>query len=78
MNAPCYSCGEAIRLGDVVGIGYVVFGKIVYMIDNGECCDDFHKDEWIGHDHGYVIQTAEGALLRCDDESELALLDRAN
>lgn len=77
MNAPCYSCGETIRLGDVVGIGYVLFGKIVFMIDNGESCDGFPKDEWIDRESGYVIQTAEGALLHCSDEAEMSLLDRA-
>lgn len=75
---PCYASGEAIRLGDIVSVGYLVFGKIVYLIDDDECCDELARDEWIGHDHGYVIQTAEGALLHCDDEAEMALLDRSD
>lgn len=77
MNTACYSGGEQIRLGDIVSVGSAVFGKIVYLIDRDECCEDVAKDEWRDHDGGYVIQTAEGAWLHCSDESEMALLDRA-
>lgn len=78
MTAPCYSCGEQIRLGDIVGVGYVIFGKIVYMIKNGEYCEAFRADAWDHLDSGYVIQTAEGALFHCEHETEMALLDRAD
>jgi hypothetical protein len=78
VTAPCYSCGEQIRLGDIVGVGYVIFGKIVYMIEHGEYSDAFRTDDWAHLDCGYVIQTAEGALFHCAHEAEMALLDRAN
>ncbi|MBI4989844.1 MAG: hypothetical protein HZC23_13600 [Rhodocyclales bacterium] len=78
MMAPCYSCGEQIRLGDIVGVGYVMFGKIVYMIEHGKYGDAFRTDDWAHLDSGYVIQTAEGALFHCEHEAEMALLDRAD
>ena len=77
MTAPCYSCGETIRLGDIVGVGYVMFGKIVYMIGHGLHSDAFRVDDWAHLDGGYVIQTPEGALFHCEHEAEMALLDRA-
>jgi len=77
MGAPCYSCGEEIRLGDVVGVGYSMFGKIVYMIGQGASSDAFRTDDWSHFGSGYVIQTPEGALFHCAHPSEMALLDRA-
>lgn len=78
MGMPCYSCGEEIRLGDVVGVGYVMFGKIVYLIEHGLHSDAFRTEEWDHLDGGYVIQTPEGALFHCAHEAEMALLDRAD
>lgn len=77
MTAPCYSCGEQIRLGDVVGVGYVIFGKIVYMIGHGKSSEAFRTEDWGHLGGGYVIQTPEGALFHCAHEAEMALLDRA-
>ncbi|MBZ0131878.1 MAG: hypothetical protein R3E40_03855 [Rhodocyclaceae bacterium] len=76
--APCYACGEPIRLGDIVGVGYSMFGKIVYLIGRGERCEDIPVDDWRHLDGGYVIQTPEGALFHCAHEAEMALLDRAD
>lgn len=78
MTAPYYACGEPVRLGDIVGVGYSMFGKIVYLIGRGECCDDIPADDWRHLDGGYVIQTPEGALFHCAHEAEMALLDRAD
>lgn len=77
MTTPCYAGGEPIRLGDIVGVGYFMFGKIVCMIENGERCDDFPAHAWQDHDSGYVIQTPEGALFHCADEAEMTLIDRS-
>ena len=63
MMAPCYACGEPIRLGDIVGVGYSMFGKIVYLIGRGERCEDIPVDDWRHLDGGYVIQTPEGRRL---------------
>jgi hypothetical protein len=78
MNAPCYSGGEQIRLGDIVSIGQAVFGRIVCLAGRDECCEDVPKEAMNDCDSGYVIQTAEGAWLHCSDESEMALVDRAD
>jgi hypothetical protein len=77
VTASCYSCGEQIRLGDIVGVGYVMFGKIVYMIEHGLSSEAFRTEDWSHLDSGYVIQTPEGALFHCAHAAEMALLDRA-
>lgn len=77
MGEPCYACGKEIRLGDVVGVGYVMFGKIVYMIGRGLHSDAFRPDEWDHLGSGYVIQTPEGGLFHCAHEAEMTFLDRA-
>ena len=72
-----YSDGQEVRVGDRVGLGGGLFGRVVAVMDTGEYSEHYSAEEWSYLGTGALVLSKDAGLIHCPSaEGDLCLIGR--
>jgi hypothetical protein len=74
--APRYATGDAVQLGDRVGVSGVE-GSVMFVVERDEWSAEFPKNDWCYLKRGFMVKEDDGTLIHYEEADEsVALLGR--